>query len=201
MRTMKAGRMLAALAAATLLVAACGDDDEDAATDTTAADGGGDAGAGSPVDDDFDPADLDVPPDDSGAITEPTWIDGEEGSFTATDVGTGDLPDGAAHLWVFAVQEDEPQDPGTPDLGLGPHDHAIALLDEETPCGLFNVVPGPEATAETVTTSDDGLADQIDLGDGLVDIKATDTINEGLEAGLLEEVYLNLHGSCVSSLG
>jgi hypothetical protein len=206
MTTKTVGRVAVATLLATLFLGACSDDDADDATDTTvAADDsdatdGGDSGTGTPVDDDFDPADLDVPPDDSGAITEPTWIDGEVGSFTATDVTTGDLPDDAAHLWVFAAQEAEAQDPGTPSLGLGAHDHAIALLDTERPCGLFNVIPGPDATEETVTTNADGLADQVDLGDGLVDIKDTDTVNAGLDAGLLEEVYLNLHGTCVSSL-
>ena len=101
---------------------------------------------------------------DPNALTEPSWVDSQYGSFTATDGAPAEEPvDGAAGLYVVAIQgDDEAQGPKEP--GTGPHDHVIALLSEPTPCALYKLKPAKHIPAEVVTTDKQGLAFQINLG-------------------------------------
>ncbi len=138
---------------------------------------------------------------DPNALTEPSWVDSQYGSFTATDVAPAEQPvDGAAGLYVVAIQgDDEAQGPKEP--GTGPHDHVIALLAEPTPCALYKLKPAKHIPAEVVTTDKQGLALQINLGSGFVPIDNNAVIDQGLTAGLLKTEFQGITGMCTSAIG
>ncbi len=195
-------RGLGAIALAAVFLTGCGDDDSDSNSDDTSSEA-----SDTPTEDTTTEASTETTTEaeesesvDPNAVTEPTWIDSQVGSYTATDIAQADPADDAAGLYIVAIQgDDEAQGPKEP--GTGPHDHVIALLAEPTPCALYKLKPAKDIPKEVVTTDKQGLAFQINLGSGFVPIDNSAVIDQALAAGLLKVEFQGITGMCTSVIG